>query len=68
MKTQNELIEYYTKNLEKVISSYGVNSDYTNNAFYLLQAVKMNMPLNNIFYYATKKCNDLHKEALQLLN
>jgi hypothetical protein len=74
MKTQIELINYYTKHLEKVITVYGLNSDYTNNAFFLLQAVKLNIPQENIFDWANNECEklknvksiqDLQKEAFE---
>ena len=67
MKTQIELIAYYTKNLQKVSESHGFDSDYTNYAFYLLQAVKINVPFNEIFDWATNKCESLHSEALELV-
>ena len=50
--TQIDLIQYYSRNLEKVSSAHGFDSDYTNYAFYLLQAVKMNMDIKNIFDWA----------------
>jgi hypothetical protein len=67
MKTQNELIAYYTKNLNKVIASHGVDSDFTNYAFFLLQAVKINVPFEKIFEWAKNKCEALHLEALELI-
>jgi len=67
MKTQKELIEYYTKNLSKVISTHGGASDYTTYAFFLLQAVKMNVQ-KSIFIWARNKCSELETETLNLIH
>ena len=67
MKTQKELISYYTKNLEKVIQFHGLGSDSTTYAFFLLQAVKMNIELSKIFDWAKSKCDSLHEETLELV-
>ena len=67
MKSQIELISYYTKNLEKVSQSHGFGSDYTTYAFFLLQAVKMNIEHSKIFDWAKSKCDSLHEETLELV-
>jgi len=68
MKSQNQLIEYYTKNLNKAIAFHGVDSEYTNYAFFLLQAAKTNVPFSEMFDWAKNKCESLHLEALENLN
>ena len=65
MKSQNELIAYYTKNLDKVINAYGLVSDYTTHAFFLLQGAKMNIPFAYIHAWAKIKCDQLQEEALE---
>ena len=67
MKTQKELISYYTKKKEKVIQFHGLGSDSTTYAFFLLQAVKMNIELSKIFDWAKSKCDSLHEETLELV-
>lgn len=64
MATQKELIGFYSKNLEKVISAHGAESDHTTHAFYLLQGAKMNIPQNELFAWVENKVNDLHEETL----
>lgn len=67
-KSQKELIAYYTENLEKVIAAHGLCSDYADNAFFLLQAVKSGMKHEDIFEYAEKKTKELHTLALENCN
>lgn len=68
MKTQLELIQYFTKKLEKVISFHGVNSDYTIYAFFLLQGANMNLPQEEIYEWARKKSDELHNEMVEIIN
>ena len=41
MKSQNELIEYYSKQLEKVASSHGYNTVYFSQAYYMLRGIEL---------------------------
>jgi len=67
MKTQKELIEYYTKNLQKVTTSHGFDSDHFYMATFQLKGVQMGMNLPDMFKWARKKMDELHEETLNLL-
>lgn len=64
MKTQKDHIEYYTKQLEKVISSYGVGSDAAMSSMFKLKAITAGMPHENIFNYARTEMTRLHDMEL----
>jgi len=67
MKNQIELINYYNKDLNKTIAHHGTDNEYFNYSFFLLQAAKMGISQKNMFDWAQSKCDELHKEALDLL-
>jgi hypothetical protein len=60
-----EKIEYQTKQLQKVILSHGVDSDYTANAFFVLQAMKMDIA--DPYKWALDEMERLHQIALDQL-
>jgi len=60
-----ELIAYYTKNLNKVIASHGVASDYTTHAFFQLQGAIIGV--KNIHDFARSESDRLHQIALNQL-
>jgi hypothetical protein len=63
--TQIEKIEYQTKQLQKVIASHGADSNYTTNAFFVLQAMKMNIA--DPYKWALNEMERLHQIALDQL-
>lgn len=67
MKTQMELIRFYSKNFEKVLASHGHNSHYTTYAYFLLLGVRMGMKQDKIFSWARKKLKEIEEETLSLL-
>ena len=67
MKTQIELIEYYSKQLEKVTSSHGFNSEYFSHAYYMLRGIEHGLSISEAAKYASKKVEQEHKEALDAL-
>lgn len=68
MKTYKQLLEYYTRQLQKSISAYGFDDDKTTYSFFLVQGVRMGMPETEIFNWASSKVEGLHEESLSLIN
>ena len=60
-KTQIELIEYYTNQLEKVIKSHGLGSGHFYNSTFLLKGVQMGIQLKDLSKWVEKKMSDLHE-------
>lgn len=67
MKSQTELIEYYTKQLEKAASSHGYNSEYFSHAYYMLRGIEHGLSIAEASQYASKKVEQEHREALDAL-
>ena len=67
MKTQKELITYYTKQLEKVIGSHGLGSGHFYRHTFLLKGAQMGLPLKEIFKWVDKKMEELHEETLNFV-
>lgn len=64
MKTQKQLIEYFTSQLNKVIASHGAASGYTTTAFFNLQAAKMGMTEKEIFSWSAQEVERLKEITL----
>lgn len=67
MKTQIELIEYYSAQLKKVLISHGPESEHFVVVFYQLQGAKMGIPLNEMFDWANTEAERLKVIALDKL-
>jgi hypothetical protein len=67
MKTQKELIEYYTKNLEKVISAHGLGSGHFYMATFQLKGVQMGLSVPEMLKWARIKMDELHEETLNFV-
>ena len=64
MKTKKEMISHYSSHFQKVLQSWGAESDKTTYAFFLLQAVKNNFEEKDIFDWAMEKCKSLESEFI----
>ena len=63
MKTQNELIEYYTKQFDKVVKAHGAGSDHAIHAFMLLRGAINGHDVKTIFKYANDETDRLIKQS-----
>lgn len=68
MKTQKELISYYTTQAKKITDSYGFGSDASMSAMFKLVAVTNGMPETEIFDYANNEIAKIHDMALDQCN
>ena len=62
----NDLINYYTKNAQKVAQSHGFDSEYTLFAIMCLQGAKMGMDVEGLLNYAHEKIDQFKAEILEL--
>ena len=67
MKTQKELIAYYTKQLEKVIAAHGLGSGHFYRHTFMLKGVQMGLELPEMFKWVDKKMEELHEETLSFI-
>lgn len=67
MSTQIERIAYHANELKKVLEAHGAESQYTNHAFFSLQAAKMGMDEGEINEWAHKECERLHQLTLDAI-
>lgn len=63
-KSQVELIEYYTKQLHKVLKDNAPTSQYAHSAFFMLQAINMGMSIRDAGTWASKEVDRLHDIAV----
>ncbi len=66
MKSQKELIEYYKKQVEKIIKSYGVDSEFLIHANALLRGAKLGYGIEDIIRYADKKLAEYQQEEIEI--
>lgn len=59
MKTQKELIKRYTKRLQKVIDTHGIESDYTEDAFFLLKGVQNGINEKYLFTWKDQQIKNM---------
>jgi hypothetical protein len=64
MKTQNELIDHYTSQLEKVISSHGLGSDYFYMSVFNLKGIQAGMTVPDMIKWSKQKMDEIHEETL----
>jgi len=67
MKTQIQLIDYYTDRLLTVIQMHGVGSGHFYMATFQLKGVQMGLSVPCMLKWARNKMDELHKETLNFV-
>ncbi len=65
MKTQIELIKYFTKNFNSIVACHGAGSDYATTAFFQMRAAIIGIPEKDIFTWANTEFDRQKQLALE---
>ena len=68
MTTIKGRIEYFAANLEKVMDTFGSDSDYSTYAFFLLQGARIGLDTDKIHKWAEVQMEKLEQEILLVRN
>ena len=68
MNTIKGRIEFFAANLEKVMDTFGSDSDYSTYAFFLLQGARIGLDPTEIIPWAKVQMEKLEQEMLLVRN
>ena len=68
IKTMKGRIEFFTVNLEKVMDTFGSDSDHSTYAFFLLQGARIGLDTTEIYKWAEVQMEKLEQEILLVRN
>jgi hypothetical protein len=68
MNTIKGQIEYFAANLEKVMDTFGSDSDHSTYAFFLLQGARTGLDTDKIYKWAEAQMEKLEQEMLLVRN
>ena len=68
MNTMKGRIEFFAANLEKVMDTFGSDSDYSTYAFFLLQGARIGLDGTDIVSWAKGQMEKLEQEILLVRN